>query len=77
MEAMAHLILSGQFIGFMPVHFAYLWTSRGRMRPIRPDRLQHTSHFEIATSSERKGDRLVSALMKELASSIVERERVA
>jgi DNA-binding transcriptional LysR family regulator len=77
MEAMAHLILSGQFIGFMPVHFAYLWTSRGRMRAIRPDRLQHTSHFEIATSSERKGDRLVCALMKELTSSIEERERVA
>ena len=77
MEAMAHLILSGQFIGFMPVHYAYLWTSQGRMRPIRPDRLRHMSHFEIATRSERKGDRLVGALLKELTGAIEERERVA
>ena len=66
MEAMAHLVLSGRFIGFLPTHFAELWTRADRMRPIRPDRLTHVSRFEIATNSERKGDRHVKALIREL-----------
>lgn len=65
MEAMAHLVLSGQFIGFMPVHYASVWTSKDRMRAILPGRFTHLSTFEIAVNSEQKFDRVASAFLQQ------------
>lgn len=36
-EATAHLILAGNYVGFLPEHYAQHWVGDGRMRPIRPD----------------------------------------
>lgn len=69
MEAMAHLVLSGQFIGFMPVHYAAVWTSTDRMRPILPGRFTHTSTFEIATNLEHKFERLTLAFLQQIEKS--------
>lgn len=66
MEAMAHLVLSGQFIGFMPIHYASIWTQTDRMRPILPGRFTHTSTFEVATNLEHKFDRLTLAFLQEI-----------
>lgn len=66
MEAMAHLVLSGQFIGFMPVHYAAVWTRNDHMRPILPGRFTHTSTFEIATNSEHRFERLTVAFLEQL-----------
>jgi LysR family transcriptional regulator, transcriptional activator for bauABCD operon len=66
MEAMAHLVLSGQFIGFMPVHFAAVWTQTDRMRPILPGRFTHLSTFEIATNLEYKFDRITLAFLQQI-----------
>ena len=63
MEAMAHLVLSGQFIGFLPVHYAAVWTASDRMRPILPGRFTHKSVFEIATISEHRTDRMTVAFL--------------
>ena len=64
MEAMAHLVLSGQFIGFLPVHYAAMWTRTDRMRAILPGRFTHTSTFEIATNLANKRDRLTLAFLE-------------
>lgn len=37
-EGIALLIMTGAYIGFLPVHYASLWTERQEMRPIHPDR---------------------------------------
>ncbi|MEQ8666611.1 MAG: LysR family transcriptional regulator [Rhodospirillales bacterium] len=37
MEGTALLILSGQYIGFLPDHFAERWVSSGQMRVLSPD----------------------------------------
>ncbi|CAN5184119.1 HTH-type transcriptional activator BauR [soil metagenome] len=66
MEAMAHLVLSGQYIGFMPVHYAAMWTATDRMRPILPGRFTHTSTFEIAINLENKLDRLTRAFLQQI-----------
>ncbi|WP_246702639.1 substrate-binding domain-containing protein [Starkeya sp. ORNL1] len=68
MEAMAHLILSGRFIGFLPVHYARIWTEAGRLRPLLPAQLTHISRFEVATKRERKQERLIRAFLEELLS---------
>ena len=66
MEAMAHLVLSGQFIGFMPVHYAAVWTRSDHMRPILPGRFTHKSTFEIAINSEHRLDRTTVAFLREI-----------
>jgi DNA-binding transcriptional LysR family regulator len=63
MEAMAHLVLSGQYIGFLPVHYAAVWTAGDRMRPILPSRFTHKSVFEIAMNSEHRSDRITVAFL--------------
>ncbi|MET4733041.1 DNA-binding transcriptional LysR family regulator [Thalassospira sp. MBR-102] len=37
MEGLAHLILSGRFVSFLPTHFAARWEERGEMKALRPD----------------------------------------
>jgi DNA-binding transcriptional LysR family regulator len=66
MEAMAHLVLSGQFIGFMPVHYAAVWTRSDQMRPILPGRFTHKSTFEIAINSEHRLDRTTVAFLQQI-----------
>ncbi len=66
MEAMAHLVLSGQFIGFMPVHYASVWTGSDRMRPILPGRFTHKSTFEIAINSEHRMERTTVAFLQQI-----------
>jgi DNA-binding transcriptional LysR family regulator len=36
-EATAHLILSGNYVGFLPENYAKHWVSKSEMRPIRKD----------------------------------------
>jgi DNA-binding transcriptional LysR family regulator len=36
-EAQAILILSGAYIGFLPIHYAARWVARGDMHQICPD----------------------------------------
>lgn len=37
MEGLAHFILSGQCVGFLPEDYASQWVERGEMRVLRPD----------------------------------------
>ena len=66
MEAMLHLILSGRFIGYMPIHFAERWVMRGELRAIRPDIFAHVSQFEVATRLEPAEPRLIDAFLEDL-----------
>jgi len=53
MEAIAHLILSGRFIGFLPVHYAARWVERGEMRALKPRRITYSSQLELITRRTR------------------------
>lgn len=44
-EAIAHLILSGRFLGFLPDHYAAGFVAQGLMRAINPSVLQYTCSF--------------------------------
>lgn len=54
MEAEAHLILSGAYLGYLPDHFARQFVAAGRMRPIRPDLFSYRAKFQIATTEDWK-----------------------
>lgn len=44
-EAIATLILSGRFLGFLPDHYADAFVQRGQMRAVRPQQLQYECDF--------------------------------
>lgn len=44
-EAIATLILSGNFVGFLPDHYAEAFVQRGQMRAVRPEILHYACDF--------------------------------
>ncbi|MBN2605935.1 MAG: LysR family transcriptional regulator [Thiotrichales bacterium] len=48
LEAMMFLILSGQYIGFMPEHYANCFEQQSLLTPILPKRFFHISTVEVA-----------------------------
>jgi DNA-binding transcriptional LysR family regulator len=51
-EAGAMLILSGQYIGFLPLHYAREWIDSGEMAVLLPDRFVRFSQFSLATRAQ-------------------------
>jgi DNA-binding transcriptional LysR family regulator len=48
MEAEAHLILSGAYLGYLPTHMADTLSSRVPLRSLRPDLFSYRAQFQIA-----------------------------
>ena len=44
-EAIATLILSGRFVGFLPEHYAQAFVQRGQMRAVSPAKLHYRCDF--------------------------------
>ena len=44
-EAIATLILSGHFLGFLPDHYAEVFEKSGRMKPIQPEVFRYSCDF--------------------------------
>lgn len=51
MEAIAFLILSGQFIGFLPEHYAARWMELDQVRAVLPERMYYDSEIEMLVRS--------------------------
>ncbi len=48
-ESIAHLILTGLYIGYLPVSYARQWIDTGRMASILPERFRAITTIEIVT----------------------------
>jgi DNA-binding transcriptional LysR family regulator len=66
MEAQLMLILSGNFIGFLPCHFALQWVESGEMRAIKPRAYAFSSMHKVAYRKADAGRLLVQAFLKAL-----------
>jgi LysR family transcriptional regulator, transcriptional activator for bauABCD operon len=64
MEAEAVLILSGAFLGYLPVHFAAAHVAAGRMRALAPARFAYGAPFQVAWRPDRVGLPRVAALLR-------------
>ncbi len=58
-EGVVFLILTGAYIGYLPVHVAQRWVDQGKMRELAPEQCQFATNFAIIT---RKGRRHNSIL---------------
>lgn len=59
-EALAALILSGRYIGFLPDHYAKSLVERGEMRRLRPDVYHYQSDHAVILRHSPKPSRLVN-----------------
>jgi DNA-binding transcriptional LysR family regulator len=51
MEAGAQLILSGEYVGYLPAHYAQAWVKTGQMKALLPNDLTYAAPFELAFTS--------------------------
>ena len=66
MEAVALMVLSGRYIGYLPDHQAAHWVERDEMRMLLPATLGYTARFEIVTRGMGMRSNLVEAFVAHL-----------
>lgn len=65
-EAVALLVLSGKFIGFLPEHYGDLWVSRGEMRALAQDMLEYFTPLVAVTRVGMPHSRTVEHFLDQL-----------
>ncbi|PLW83181.1 LysR family transcriptional regulator [Kineobactrum sediminis] len=68
-EAVAHLILSGRYIGYLPQHYAAGFVGEQRLQPLRPDIFQYVCQFSAIVRQSPPPSRVVETLLETLVAS--------
>ncbi|MDB6051308.1 MAG: LysR family transcriptional regulator [Pseudomonas sp.] len=63
-EGIAMLILTGNFIGFLPQHYAISWVAAGEMRPLLPANIRKVSKIRLLYHDDGVVMPLVAAFVK-------------
>lgn len=65
LEASTMLILTGEYIGFLPDHYAKYWIEKGDMVALMPDKFRRVSQFSLAMrDSAQERSRPVELLLR-------------
>jgi DNA-binding transcriptional LysR family regulator len=65
-EAVAHLVLSGQFVGFLPEHFARIYVTENRMTRVAIPELSYSTSVGLVRTIAETQNPLVSAFIEKL-----------
>lgn len=65
-EAVAHLVLSGRYLGFLPEHYAEGFVSKGVMRALLPETFQYVCEFSAIVRHSPPPNRVVQTLLDAL-----------
>ncbi len=65
-EGVAFLILSGEYIGFLPNHYAERWVLEGRMRALLPKSMTYQTPFVAITRKGARPNRVLQTYLEEL-----------
>ena len=77
MEAMAILLLTGHYLGYLPVHMARRFVREGRLRALGPAQFTMQLQFAALTRSEQQPTAILKAFLKELQNCSVSERRAA
>ncbi|MNJ42533.1 transcriptional regulator CysB-like protein [compost metagenome] len=66
MEAELILILSGNYLGYLPDHLAKRWEDEGRLLRIMPNNFGYTAEFSLIIKNGRSREPLVQAFKEEI-----------
>jgi len=64
-EGIAHLILSGEFIGYLPDHYAQ-WVDKGMFKAIQPAKYHYDIPVVLITSKTNANSPLANAMIEEI-----------
>ncbi len=65
-EGIAHLILSGEFIGYLPEHYASYWVDKGMFQSILPDKYSYQIPVMLISSKNNAVSPLANAIIEEI-----------
>ncbi|MDQ8951767.1 LysR family transcriptional regulator [Acinetobacter rudis] len=65
-EGIAFLILTGQFMGFLPDHFAKKWLLEGSMKAVLPEQFQYSTRICMVTKKGVKPNMILSLFFEKL-----------
>ena len=65
-EAVAHLVLSGRYLGYLPAHYATHFTDQGAMRALLPEEFQYVCQFSAIVRRSPPPSRVVQTLLDAL-----------
>ncbi len=65
-EGIAHLILSGEFIGYLPEHYASYWVDKGIFKSILPEKYSYQIPVMLISSKNNLTSPLANALIEEI-----------
>ena len=68
-EAVAHLVLSGKYVGYLPEHYADTFVAKGVMRPLLPKVFQYVCEFSAIVRHSPPPNRVVQTLLDALVSA--------
>lgn len=63
-EGIAMLILTGNFVGFLPQHYARSWVEAGQMRALMPANVRKSTNIRLLFHTEASNVPLVAAFVK-------------
>ncbi|WP_397447963.1 LysR family transcriptional regulator [Pseudomonas sp. NA-150] len=66
-EALAILIISGAYLGFLPMHFASQWVTLGEMQQLAPVSMRLTSPFDVITRRSSAPPPILQTFLEDLA----------
>jgi len=69
MEAVAHAVLAGTHLGYLPTHYAAIWVERGRMRALQPEHLRYEVVHSMITYAGRPLSEAARAFIEDLLSA--------
>lgn len=72
MEATAHLLLSGNFIGYLPDHYAAIWVNRGELvRIVAPD-WEYKADFHLTTLDNKEHSLAATKLIEAIVENHID-----
>ena len=63
LEALLALILTGQYVGFMPAHYARPWVETGALQRIDPTRYSRRSTLKVAIHRDSASRAIVTEFL--------------
>jgi DNA-binding transcriptional LysR family regulator len=65
-QGIAHLVLSGKFIGYLPEHYAQLWVEKGMLKAIQPEKYAYEIEVMLITAKNSVLTPLTKEVIAEL-----------
>jgi len=65
-EGIVFLILTGCYIGFLPIHFAQRWVQQGTLKAIQTDKRQFFTHYSAIIRKGNRADYILETFLAAL-----------